>query len=239
MKRSPSPSPPRRRVSSSARQNSRLRRAIKYALSWIPTRSRPPPPRIGIKNVVSAKRVARTALTRRAARKYTHVWNKVMKESEGISPMVTRFGTNKHAQALIYKNRLVNYALSHHKRYSVPLFRGIKGWEYDQFIRYGNPLVVEKINMSSFTKVYSVAKDFATEGKVRGAVLVLNTSQPLPSVDFTSGNFSSVYNEKEVLLPPGYFVKLGSERNYQDGTLVIYVDFISKNSRSSLVRHVQ
>ena len=180
---------------------------------------------------MSARKVAKSALAKRAARRYTHVWNKVMKEAEGINlktPYVPPgyIGRNKYTQALLYKNRIVNYAMKHPKIYGGTLYRGIKGWEYDQFVKMQRPYV-HKINLSSFSKLYEVAKDFAlTGGPVRCAVLVLNKQTPIPSLNYTTGNFSSAYPEQEVLIPPGNFVKLGTARNPRDGMLLIYVDYL-------------
>lgn len=210
-------------------RKSKIRSIINYAKSWIPKRPKPKP-RIGIKNVVSARKVLRGALIKRAARRYTHVWNKVIKEAEGIAPKTPYIppgytGRNKYTQAMLYKQRIVNYAMKHPKYYSGYLFRGIKGWEYDQFVKMQRPYV-HKINLSSFSKVYEVARDFAAGGGAgKCAVLVLKKNQQIPSLNYTTGKFSSAYSEQEVLLPPGYFIKLGTERNPRDRMLLIYVDF--------------
>lgn len=222
--RSPSPPPKRRSPPKSI-----IRSIINYAKSWIPKKPRPKP-RVGIKNIVSARKVLRGVLVKRATRRYTHVWNKVIKEAEGIAPKTVYDppgykGTNKYTQALLYKQRIVNYAMKHPKIYSGNLYRGIKGWEYDQFVKMQRPYV-HKLNLSSFSKNYQVARDFAASGGAgRCAVLVVRKDEPIPSVNYTTGKFSSVYNEQEVLLPPGYFIKLGSERNPTDRMLIIYVDF--------------
>lgn len=210
-------------------QKTRVRRIINYAKSWIYK----PKPKFGIKNIVSARKVLKSAITKKAARRYTHVWNKVIKEAEGLSPKTPYVppgytGKNKYTQALLYKQRIVNYAHKHPKRYGGYLFRGIKGWEYDQFVKMQRPYV-HKINLSSFSKVYEVARDFAAGGGAgKCAVLVIKTDKAIPSLNYTSGKFSSVYQEAEVLLPPGYFVKLSTSRNPTDRMLLIYVDFIEK-----------
>lgn len=221
-------------VKSPSRTNKKrsvVRSIINYAKSLV---QKKPRPRVGVKNIVSARKVLKGALARRAARRYTLVWNKVIKEAEGLAPKTLYSppgytGKNKHTQALLYKQRLVNYAMKHPKIYSGALFRGIKGWEYDQFVKIQRPYV-HKINMSSFSKVYEVARDFAAGGGAgRCAVLVLKKDEPIPSVNYTTGAFSSAYSdEQEVLLPPGYFVKLGSSRNPRDGMLFIYVDYKTK-----------
>lgn len=219
-KRSPSPSPPHKN------RKSKIRSIINYAKSWIPKSK----PKYGIKNIVSARKVLRGALVRRAARRYTHVWNKVIKEAEGLAPKTPYIppgysGRNKYTQAMLYKQRLINYAFKHPKIYGGHLFRGIKGWEYDQFVKMQRPYV-HKINLSSFSKVYEVARDFAAGGGAgKCAVLVLKTHKAIPSVNYTTGMFSSVYNEQEVLLPPGNFIKIGTSRNPSDRMLLIYVDF--------------
>ena len=203
-----------------------MKRIINYVKRW---RSKPKP-KIGIKNIVSARKVLKSALVTTAARRYTHVWNKVIKEAQGIAPKTPfvppgYIGKNKYTQALLYKNRIVNYAMKHPKIYSGSLYRGIKGWEYDQFVKMRRPYI-HKLNLSSFSKVYEVARDFAaTGGPGRCAVLVLRKQTPIPSLNYTTNRFSSVYNEQEVLLPPGYFIKLGTERRRSDGMLLIHVDF--------------
>lgn len=226
-----SPSPTKR----SPPPKSKVRSVINYAKSWIWKPKPKTSQRYGIKSVVSAKRVLKSALTRRAARRYTYVWNKVMKEAEGLSPKTPYLppgytGKNKYTQALLYKQRLVNYALKHPKRYGGYLFRGIKGWEYDQFVKMQRPYV-HKMNLSSFSKVYEVARDFAAGGGAgKCAVLVLKTNKAIPSLNYTTGKFASVYSEAEVLLPPGNFIKLGTARNPTDRMLLIYVDFIVNGS---------
>lgn len=224
--RSPSPSPSTKKNP----QQTRVRRILNYAKSWIWKKQKP---KISIKNITSAKKVLKGALARRAARRYTHVWNKVIKEAEGIAPKTPYnppgyTGINKYTQALLYKQRIVNYARKHPKIYGGNLFRGIKGWEYDQFVKMQRPYV-HKINLSSFTKVYEVARDFAAGGGAgKCAVLVLKTNKSIPSLNYTTGKFSSAYSEAEVLLPPGNFIKLGTARNPTDRMLLIYVDFIEK-----------
>lgn len=225
--RSPSPnyrrSPPKSKVIS----------IIKYVKSLIPKKSTPKP-RIGVKNIMSARKVLKSSLTKRAARRYTRVWNQVIKEAEGLSPKTPYVppgytGKNKYTQALLNKKRIVNYALTHPKIYGGYLFRGIKGWEYDQFVKMQRQYV-HKINLSSFSKVYEVARDFAAGGGAgKCAVLVLKKDTPIPSINYTTGKFESRFSsEAEVLLPPGYFVKLGTARNPTDRMLLIYVDFIVK-----------
>lgn len=224
--RSPSPPPIRNRPKSV----SKIRSIINYVKNKVYKKR---PPRVSIKNITSAKKVLKSALTRRSARRYTHVWNKVIKEAEGLAPKTPYVppgytGKNKYTQALINKQRLVNQALRHPKVYGGTLYRGIKGWEYDQFVKTQRQYV-HKINLSSFSKLYEVARDFAAVGGAgRCAVLVLRKNTPIPSINYTSGNFSSVYAEQEVLLPPGDFIKIGSARNPRDGMLLIYVDYIPR-----------
>ncbi len=199
---------------------------------------------------LALKKLLRKKLARNAARKYTWVWNKVIKEAQGITPKklgkkppgFNSTNEEKYRRALLYKNRITNYALTHPKKYNTPLYRGIAGWEVDQFMK--NPKV-NKNTLSSFTKNRSAAKLFAN---VRDTLLVINKSNKrIPSINFTNGGFKSEWNkggaawkkyggpnkpnavkEQEVLLPPGTFEK---KKMVREGAYwVIYVNFIPKNN---------
>lgn len=183
---------------------------------------------VGIKQVLAAKRVVKAAAAKRAARKYTWVWDKIIKEAQGVDQKSTHLppgfkGTQdeKFQRALLYKNRIINWAQRNPVKYSRALYRGTSGWEKNRLLADG---VVDKNTLSSFTKVKDVAKRFASSG---GMVLKLNIGKKsIPGIDFTSGKFQSEFgpggvkfvqgrDEREVLLPPGRFT-LG-KRN-PDGT---------------------
>jgi hypothetical protein len=220
MKRNRSPSPP-----PLSQRNSIFTRLKKYILSYGKKK------RVGVKNIVSAKRVAKSALVRRAARKYTYVWNKIMKEANNIDPKTNFLPQNfvgnvkeKYNRALTYKKRLVNFAYMHPRRYDV-LYRGIKGMELEALARKN---IIHKVNLTSFTRSYAVAKRFAG---AYGSVIALKPTYKIPSVDYTTGYFKSEFSkggahgmnssseEYEVLLPPGTFVK----RN--ENKMMIHVDY--------------
>lgn len=96
------------------------------------------------------------------------------------------------------------------------LYRGIKGWELDQFMGLHGGQGKNKVTkntLSSFSKSLNVASGFGG-----GYVLVLDQNgEKIPAVNFTSGNFQSEWakggkkytnandDEREVLLPPGTF----------------------------------
>lgn len=172
-----------------------------------------PPP--SISGIVSAKRLLSQKLARSAARKRTHVWNKVMNESLGLRPKTSKlppgFKGNKYQYANLLKNRITNYALRHPKKYSGYLFRGVKNREHELF---DTRREVEKINPSSFTKDFKTAKHFS--GKYGAIVRLKPGKKPLASINYTNGKFQSEWNkggtmwsrgteEYEVLLPPGTF----------------------------------
>lgn len=174
------------------------------------------PPKIS--GIVSAKRLLRQRLARIAARKYTYVWNKVIRESKGIREKTNLLppgfiGTvnNKYKRAQLYENRMINYALAHPKHYA-RLYRGITGWEANQF---ETKKTVVKTTMSSFSKDINVAVNFGEEVFSRNILVLDSNIEKIPAINFTSGgNFQSEYapggkfihkNEQEVLLPPGTF----------------------------------
>lgn len=176
--------------------------------------------------VVAAKRAVKAAVARRAARKYTWVWDEIIKEAQGIDPKKTEMppgfkGTQnqKFQRALLYKNRIINWAHGHKKSINKTLYRGIKRhtWEYQEIIERG---IVHKTTLSSFTTDYKIARGFARN---EGIILELRTTVKLPAIDFANKNFQSEYapggkkyyvggDEKEVLLPPGTFKVSGKPR---------------------------
>ena len=205
-----------------------------------------PSPRVGLKQILAAKRVVRKAMAKRAARKYTHVWDQVMKEANGTFPKSTKLppgftGTNKQKfeRALLYKNRIINQAIRKPQNYSRPIYRGVYGVEANQLRRNKE---IHKKQLSSFSKNYSIAKRFAGYD---GIVLMMNTkNKKLPSLNFTSGNFQSEYapggkryvdiNEQEVLLPPGTFtVKKGIYRTLNNTLNLYKVNFVANKINTS------
>jgi hypothetical protein len=187
-------------------------------------------------------------MAKRAARKYTHVWDQVIKEAMGVIPKTNQIPPNfkgtqneKFIRALLYKNRLVNYALKHPISYSRPLYRGIRGWELNKYLK-GE--ILNKNTLTSFSKRKSVAKSFADKIKNtnKKVILVLKpnrSSKPIPSINFTTGKFQSEYapggskfthgdlNEREVLLPPGRFTVKNARRN--KGVIEVFVSFNARN----------
>jgi hypothetical protein len=148
---------------------------------------------------------------------------------------------NKYDRAIIYKARIVNHALRHPKRYSAPLYRGIRNWEHRKFMNHN---VVHKQTLSSFSKSFTVAKNFA--GGKGGSIISLHSNKPIPSINFTSGNFQSEFgpggkkytgkNEYEVLLPPGTFELKG--RRFKHSTPIYNVNFVPNRINTSYI-HTQ
>jgi hypothetical protein len=187
-------------------------------------------------------------MAKRAARKYTHVWDQVIKEAMGVVPKTNQIPPNfkgtqneKFRRALLYKNRLVNYALKHPMSYYRPLYRGIRGWELNKYLK-GE--ILNKNTLTSFSKRKNVAKSFAvkTKNTNKKVILVLKpnrSSKPIPSINFTTGKFQSEYapggskfyngnlNEREVLLPPGRFTVKNARRN--KGVIEVFVSFNARN----------
>ncbi len=200
------------------------------------------PPKIS--SIIAAKKILKRKLVRRAARKYTHVWDKIMREAMGIAPKTNKVPPNfvgnqneKFRRALLYKNRIVNYALKHPKTHPI-LYRGIEGWELNQFRKSST---VNKNTLTSFSKRKNVAKNFAANPKFKHAriILVLKSNKPIPSVNFTNGTFQSEYapggkfykrDEQEVLLPPGKFTVRKVVINKTNNTIgKVYVKFNARN----------
>jgi hypothetical protein len=203
-------------------------------------------PRVGLKQILAAKRVVRKAMAKRAARKYTYAWDKVMKEANGTYPKSKKIppgftGTNKQKfeRALLYKNRIINHAIRNPKNYNNRIYRGVYGVEANQFRRNKE---IHKKQLSSFSKNYYVAKRFAGRD---GLVLMMNTkNKKLPSLNFTSGNFQSEFapggkynerNEQEVLLPPGKFTVKATymTANNLNPTNVYKVNFVANRPNTS------
>jgi hypothetical protein len=199
------------------------------------------PPKIS--GIVSAKKILKRKLVRKAARKYTHVWDQVIKEAMGVIPKTNKIPPNfkgnqneKFRRALLYKNRLVNYALKHPKSYPY-LYRGIRSWEANQ---YKKSNTLNKNTLTSFSKSKKVAKNFADPYKNtnKKLILILRSNKPIPSINFTNGEFQSEYapggkfanmNEREVLLPPGKFTIGKAIYNKNEDVIKAFVKFRARN----------
>jgi hypothetical protein len=200
---------------------------------------------VGLKQILSAKRVVRKAMAKRAARKYTWVWDQVIREANGNYTKSTKLppgftGTNKQKfeRALLYKNRIINQAIRNPQNYINSIYRGVYGAEANKFRRNKE---LHKKQLSSFTKNYYVAKRIAGYD---GLILMMNsTNNKLPSINFTSGNFQSEYapggkkykgrNEKEVLLPPGTFTVKGTYVTANNRMNVYKVNFVHNKLNTS------
>lgn len=187
-----------------------------------------------ISGIVAAKKLLRKRLVRSAARKYTHVWNNTIKELQGTRSKTNKLPpgfignqNQKYKRAQLYKNRIINYAIRNPKKYKGYLFRGISGVEKYMF---GTKPNVNKNTLSSFSKNIKVAKKFGS------TILRLKPGRkPLASINFTNGNFQSEWNkggnkwepgtnEREVLLPPGKFIRRHTNR--RPGLLIYNVSFV-------------
>jgi hypothetical protein len=203
-----------------------------------------PSPRVGLKQILAAKRVVRKAMAKRAARKYTHVWDQVMKEANGTFPKSKKqppgfTGTNKQKfeRALLYKNRIINQAIRNPKNYNQRIYRGVYGVEAN-LLRRNKEL--HKKQLTSFSKNYYVAKRFAGWD---GLILMMNSTNKLPSLNFTSGNFQSEFspggkkyngrNEQEVLLPPGKFTVKATYKTSNNTIDVYKVNFVANRPNTS------
>lgn len=224
--RPPSPSPIK--PTSSA-----LSKVISTLASYVTRRKKKRSPKLSIATIAKMKKLVRSKLASKAAIRRTLVWNKVIKEAQNLSPEKSivppgfKGTTNqKYAYALTLHNRLVRYAKTHPMVYNQPLYRGISGPEFYKFFVGMTP--VHKINLSSFSKDYDVARRFA-EGhgqKGKRAVLVLEGGVKIPSVDYTTGRFRSMYPEEyEVVLPPGTFTKLAHGIDRKHGMDLMYIKY--------------
>ncbi len=196
---------------------------------------------LSLSSIVAAKRLVRKKLARVAARKYTWTWNQVIKEAQGVIPKrlghkppgFTGTNNEKYKRALLYKDRIVNYAIRNPQKYNVPIYRGIRGAESE---RFRTKDVIKSSTLKSFTTRYDVAQKY---GEYGGIILRIKpSSKKLASINFTSGNFQSEFNiggkkwkpgntgEYEVLLPPGTFKVIHrGELNYKVGDAIYDVSF--------------
>jgi hypothetical protein len=198
--------------------------------------------------IVLAKKKLRDVLARRATRKYTHIWNRVIKEAEGHAPKSRKYppsflGTlnQKFNRGAVFKNRILNFAYRHPRIYQEGyLYRGIKKPESNVFKKTKRN--VRRPTLTSFTKSAKIAKNVFA--KNNGIVLRWNVRNRLiPSINFTTGRFQSEYmpggymyngnNEQEVLLPPGKFHIKSKSKNFYN------VNFIPNNKKNTSYLHTQ
>jgi hypothetical protein len=200
------------------------------------------PPKI--EHIVALKKAVATRMAKKAARKYTWVWNRVIKEAQGLHPKGNKLppgfkGTQnqKFQQAILYRNRIINHALKNPKKYGGYLYRGMPGQR--EINEFHDHTTVTKPVLASFTKSLDVAYDFAMSKDQHIAhILRLRTGRRIPSINFTSGKFQSEFapggmkyagnDEKEVLLPPGVYKKTGvSKGTYNDGGYKTAIQYIN------------
>lgn len=233
-KRNRSPSP-----SHTKKNNTPKKGIVRSIINWWwkkPPTPKRKSPKVSLKSIVALKRVINRRATRKAAKNRTYAFNQIEKVAlqieaprNNLPPPVGFIGTTKqkYERALTYRNRLTKHAKTHAKIYDQPLYRGVYGAEFYNFLISTRP--VHKLNMSSFSKSYEVARRFAERKapKTKRAVLILDTmGKKIPSVDYTTGQFKSKYNsEKEVLLPPGKFYKLGHDINRRHDMDLIHVGY--------------
>ncbi len=198
--------------------------------------------------IVLAKQKLRNVLARRAARKYTHIWNRVIKEVEGHAPKSRKYppsflGTlnQKFNRALVFKNRILNFAYRHPRKYPEGyLYRGIKVPESNVFKKAKTN--IRRPVLTSFTKNAKIARNVFA--KNNGIVLRWNVRNKLvPSINFTTGRFQSEYmpggymyngnNEQEVLLPPGTFHIKRKAKNFYN------VNYTPNNRKNTTYLHTQ
>lgn len=182
----------------------------------IPKQTKPSPKNVkkNITTLTAAKKVLHRSLALRAGKAYTRVWNEVISEANNIKPKRNNRppgfrGTmnQKYNRARLYKKRMIQWMHSHPMNYKRPLYRGVYGAEARMF---RSSDVVVKNNLTSFSKSFEVAFNFASKGKgnnnTRPLILKLNPVDKLPSINYTNKLFTSKYaKEQEVLLPPGVF----------------------------------
>lgn len=154
-----------------------------------------------ISQIVTLKKLLSDRMARLAARKHTHVWNRVIKEAEGYHPKTNKIppgfkGTanQKYTQAILYKNRISKHMKKNPKKYKV-LFRGITDdREFKSFLYAKAGDSVRRKTFSSFTKSWRIARQFALS-KERPYYIILemkNTSN-IPSINYTSGKYQSEF----------------------------------------------
>ncbi len=180
----------------------------------IPKQTKPSPKNVkkNITTLTAAKKVLRRALALRAGKAYTRVWDEVIAEANNIKPKTTNLppgfrGTvnQKYNRARLYKQRIIQWARTHPKKYNRPLYRGVYGAEAKMF---RSSDVVVKNNLTSFSKSFDVAYGFSSRGNkyAHPLIIKINPVDKLPSIDYTDKLFTSKYTlEQEVLIPPGVF----------------------------------
>ena len=207
-----------------------------------------------ITGAVAMKRAIARRMGRIAARKYTWVWNRVIKEAQGLHPKSNKIPPNfkgsqneKFKLALLYRNRMIKYARMHPRKYTEYLYRGMPGVREREQFSEKVPNIIKIDVMRSFTKDLKVAYDFSMgQARYPATILRLKTDTPIPSINFTNGKVQSefapggqkaaeMYDEKEVLLPPGtYTVNSYTDTVYKFGFITRNVRFINVTYKSTL-----
>ena len=206
-----------------------------------------------ISQVVAAKRVVRAAAAKRAARKYTLVWDNIIKEASGIGtstihpPGFRGTQNQKYQRALLYKNRITNWAHRNPIKSPRVIYRGIFGKERNKFLQHDG--VLNKTTLSSFTKDKRIAAEFAkTKAEYPVILLKLEGIKSIPGINFTSGKFQSEYamggkkyikgrDEQEVLLPPGVFKRSGTHKTDKETNSLVYNVTYTPTKRNTSYLH--
>jgi hypothetical protein len=175
-----------------------------------------------IEDIALLKKLLKKSMLKRSVKNFSGEWFHTIKEAQGIIPKTHwpphgyRGPTNQrmYNRALLYKNRIQKGMKK--QNYNKPLYRGIRGWEVNQFMNAINRdnKTVHKKTLSSFTKNLHLTTAFGTH------ILVINKPTNLLSINLNSNKFHSQRAiEKEVILPPGRF-KITNVRGHH-----IYVNF--------------
>lgn len=178
-----------------------------------------------ITSIVALKRAIARRMGRLAARKYTHVWNRVIREAQGLHPKSNKTPPNfkgnrnkKYNQALLYKNRIAKYARMFPRKIENTLYRGMTKENVNWFSNKNK--VVNVPVLKSFTKnlrkAYEYAGTAALGRKTQLSIMRIKTNKKIPVVNFTNGKVISEFgpggkryagvSEQEVLFPPGYYI---------------------------------
>lgn len=170
------------------------------------------------------KMLLKKVMLKRSIKNFKGEWFHTMKQAQGIipknywPPYGYKGPTNQrmYNRALLYKNRIQKGMTK--QNYNKPLYRGIKGWEVNQFMNALNRdnKTVHKKTLSSFTKNLHLTTAFGTH------ILILNNPKKVLSINLVSNKYkdpSYRVVEQEVVLPPGKF-KITKVRGHH-----IYVNF--------------
>ena len=158
------------------------------------------------KKVATIQKHAKTYLGRKSAFMYTHGYNKVMRSLIGNYPKMEN-KNEKYKRATVFRKAIIqSMKVPKHNNFSI--IRGLSGPNANivrKHIANGTPY--NRNAFSSFSKYPNVAMKFTnSNASGKNKILIAIPNARIPSINYGGRNsYRSLYNEKEILLPPGRF----------------------------------